>query len=230
MPTDAPLSFRAALFDLDGTLVDSFEAIRSSVNAVRQRHNLAPIDLPTVSAFVGNGLHHLLANTAPAGDLLENSQFYLEHHPSVIGTHTRLLPGVLDTLAALHGRGVALGICSNKPLPLTTRLLAEMKIDGMFAVVLGPESVAKRKPAPDMLLRAIALLGIDKDEVVYVGDMTVDIETARAAGVRCWAIATGTQSADQLAAVGPDRLLARMDALLDPPRAHGRATSEAPTT
>lgn len=207
MTADLTIPFDAALFDLDGTLVDSFEAIRASTNFVRARHGLSPLDLATVSMHVGNGLQHLLESTVGIGEMAENSRVYLQHHPSVIGPMTRLLPGVRATLDALHERGIQLGICSNKPLPLTTRLLDELQIAHLFEVVLGPESVPRRKPAPDMLLRAIELLSMSKERVIYVGDMVVDIETGRAAGVRCWAIPTGIQSSSELAVAGPDRLL-----------------------
>jgi phosphoglycolate phosphatase-like HAD superfamily hydrolase len=77
----------------------------------------------------------------------------------------------------------------------------------VFDVVLGPEDVARPKPAPDMLLDALARLGVAGADVLYVGDMTVDVETARAAGVAVWVVPTGSDDIEALRGARPDRLL-----------------------
>ncbi|MGL4462902.1 MAG: HAD family hydrolase [Planctomycetia bacterium] len=214
MPPSQSAPLKAVLFDLDGTLVDSYPAIQASVNFVRARYGLPPLDEPTVRAAVGNGVQRLLESTIPGGSFADDLPVYMDHHPSVISSHTVLLPGVEETLRGLVRRGVKLGVCSNKPLPLTMRLLADLNMADWFAAVMGPESVPRRKPAPDMLLAALQALGVVKEEAMYVGDMTVDVETARAAGVLVWVVATGSNSTEQLLAAGPDRLMTRFDELL----------------
>lgn len=200
---------------MDGTLVDSFQAIQSSVNFVRGAHGLVPLPLDQVRQAVGHGIHHLLRETCPTGDHQDNVALYLKHHPSVIKSQTRLLDGVESTLRRLIAGGVLLAVCSNKPVELTKQLLDELGMSGWFATVLGPESVGQPKPAPDMLLQAAADLNVSIDQALYVGDMPVDIETARAARMTVWVIASGTTSARDLAAAHPDRLLDRFDQLLE---------------
>jgi phosphoglycolate phosphatase len=207
----------AYLFDLDGTLVDSFRALQTSVNFVRENHGLTSLPLDGVRAAVGRGLKHLMNLTIPVGNLDANCRLFLEHHPSVICEGTDLLPGVRETLTDLHRRGAKLSVCSNKPLPLTTILLEGIGLAPMFSSVFGPERCARPKPAPDMVLGALEELQVDPSEALYVGDMTIDIETGRAAGVETWVIPSGTQSREVLAAASPQRILDGFGDLLSAP-------------
>jgi HAD superfamily hydrolase (TIGR01509 family) len=118
------------------------------------------------------------------------------------------LPGVLDTVTELHRRGYRLGVCSNKLRQYTRRLLDHLGLLPVVAAVVGPEDVARLKPAPDMLLAALRTLDVPAGEALYVGDMRVDIETARAAGVPVWVVATGSDTLETLRTAGPDRVLA----------------------
>lgn len=197
----------AYLFDLDGTLVDSFRAIQMSVNHVRQVHKLTPLPMDAVRAAVGRGLRKLMELTIPVGDLDKNCALFTAHHPGVIAPGTDVLPGVRETLEGLHGVGARLGVCSNKPLALTTELLNAVGLRPYFSTVFGPERCARPKPAPDMLLGALAELQAAAAETLYVGDMTIDIETGKAAGVEVWVIPSGTQSREVLAGASPQRIL-----------------------
>jgi phosphoglycolate phosphatase len=198
---------RAVVFDLDGTLVDSYPAITASVNHVRGLSGLPPLPEPEVRAHVGRGAPYLLEKTVGQGDPSENVAAYKAHHPSVLREGTKLMPGAASALAELHARGLKLGVCSNKPVSFTRELLDYLGVASLFAVALGPEDVARPKPAPDMLLAALGRLGLEARQVLYVGDMTVDIDTARAAGVRVWVLATGSEAPEALDAARPDRRL-----------------------
>jgi len=199
--------FRAILFDFDGTLGDSYPAITASVNHVRALHGLPPLPEEEVRRHVGRGPAYLLEHTVPRGDVDANAAAYREHHPSVLHGGTRLLPGAADALRALHERGLKLGVCSNKPVAFTRELLSYLGVAPYLDVVLGPEDVARPKPAPDMLLAALPRLGVPAGEALYVGDMTVDVQTARAAGVRVWIVPTGSDTPAAIAAARPDHTL-----------------------
>lgn len=201
---------RAVLFDLDGTLVDSYPAITASVNHVRALHGLPPLTVAAVTRYVGRGPDFLLEHTVGRGDPTTNLAAYRAHHPTVLREGTRLLPDAHDTLATLHARGVKLGICSNKPVAFTRELVAHLGVAGFLKVVLGPEDVGRLKPAPDMLQTALAQLQVLPNEALYVGDMTVDIDTARSAGVRVAVVSTGSDTPEALDRAGPDRRLQRL--------------------
>lgn len=198
---------RAVLFDFDGTLADSYPAITASVNHVRAARGLPPLPEAEVRRFVGRGPAHLLGHTVPGGDLDADLTRYRAHHPSVMRDGTRLLPGARDLLTLLKDRGKRLGVCSNKPRPFTAGLLGMLGIAPFLDVVCGPEDVPRPKPAPDMLVAALATLGVSAGEALYVGDMAVDVETARGAGVRVWVVPTGSDAVAALEAARPDRLL-----------------------
>jgi 2-phosphoglycolate phosphatase len=206
--------FRAVLFDLDGTLVDSYGAIALSVNHVRRLHGLDPLPEAEVRRFVGRGVYYLLENTVPRGSIEENVAAYRAHHPSVIRDHTVLLPGAGEVLRLLDERGYLLGICSNKPVAFTRELADQLGLMDHLDAVLGPEDVARPKPAPDMLRAALDRLGVAPEDTLYVGDMTIDVETARALpGVRVWVVPTGLDDEPTLRAAGPDRLLRDLNEL-----------------
>jgi phosphoglycolate phosphatase len=199
----APL--RAVLFDFDGTLGDSYPAITASVNHVRAHHGLPPLSLDEVKPHVGWGPANLLGQTVPAGDVKENVALYMAHHPSVLHSGTHLMPGAAELLHTLQQRGFRLGVCSNKAVAFTRELLAWFGVGACFSAILGPEDVARPKPAPDMLLTALARLGVPAGEALYVGDMVSDIKTGRGAGVTTWVVATGSDLPQTLADARPDR-------------------------
>ncbi len=211
-PTDpiAGPAPRAVLFDFDGTLGDSYPAITASVNHVRAHHGLPPLSVAEVTRHVGRGPNYLLSHTVPASNVRANVALYVEHHPSVLRSGTVLMPGAADLVAALAARGLRLAVCSNKPVAFTRELLDYLGIAGRFQTVLGPEDVARPKPAPDMLLAALPRIGVEAGQALYVGDMTVDVQTARAAGVRVWIVTTGSDAPEAIEAARPDQLFSSL--------------------
>lgn len=206
---------RAVLFDFDGTLADTYPGITASVNHVRAAYGLPPLTEDEVRWHVGRGPAYLLERTVPQGDNAANVARYKAHHPSVMRSGTRLFPGVADTLRTLHTRGLRLAVCSNKPKRFTLELLDYFGLAALMALVLGPEDVQQLKPAPDMLLRALEQLNLQPPEALYVGDMVVDIQTARSAGVAVWVVPTGSERLPALQAGQPDRLLQGLRELPD---------------
>jgi 2-phosphoglycolate phosphatase len=210
MPDASPALPGAVLFDFDGTLADSYPAITASVNFIRSRYGLPPLTVAEVKPFVGHGPENLLEHTVPGCNPPADGQAYRAHHPEVMYELTSLFPGVSGALSKLAALRVRLGICSNKPRRFTVALLEHFGVAPLFSVILGPEDVAAAKPAPDMLIAAGERLGLDRDRLLYVGDMRVDLQTARAAGVRVWLVPTGSDSRADLIASGPDRLIDRI--------------------
>ncbi len=208
-------SIHAVLFDFDGTLGDSYPAITASVNHVRELRGLPPWSVAEVSRHVGRGAEFLMQETVPRGDVAANVAAYKSHHPSVMHGGTHLYPGVADTLRRLHEKGLPLAVCSNKPVAFTRDLLAYLKVAAYFAAVLGPEDVARPKPAPDMLLAGLTRLQVSAAAALYVGDMTIDIQTARGAGVTVWVVPTGSDLRETLVEAKPDRLLRDLSEVAD---------------
>jgi len=206
--------FAAVCFDFDGTLVDNFAAITATVNHVRASRSLPPLTIPAVKPFVGRGIDYLVAHTVPDGELADDIAGYRAYFAKVMLEGTALLPGAAEVLAFLHGGGKRLALCSNKLSQFSRELLRYLHIADYFSAVLGPEDVGQPKPAPDMLLAAMKSLGVTAAQTLYVGDMVVDIQTARAAGVCVWTIPTGPDDRATLETAKPDRLLGSLRELM----------------
>jgi phosphoglycolate phosphatase len=201
------MKLRAVLFDFDGTLADAYPGITASVNHVRASYGLPPLSEAEVRRHVGRGPDRLMKETVPGCDVATALARYRAHHPSVMRTGTRLLPGAAETLEALRQAGLRLAICSNKPRRYTVELVDYLGLTGRVDAILGPEDVPRPKPAPDMLLKALHQFGVPPAEALYVGDMAIDVQVARAAGVAVCVVPTGSDDRASLEAAGPDRLL-----------------------
>ncbi len=203
------------LFDFDGTLADSYPAIAASVNFTRSKYDLPPLEIETIKRFVGRGPDYLLGQTVPGIDPREAYLIYRDHHPSVARSGTVLLPGTFPLLSYLKEKQVQMGICSNKPRHFTEILVKYLEIAEFFTLILGPEDVKNRKPAPDMLIEAVKRAQVARESALYVGDMSVDVQTGRAAGVTVWAVTTGSETREEIEEAGPNRLFSSMVEILD---------------
>jgi phosphoglycolate phosphatase len=210
------MPFRAALFDFDGTLADSFAAITASTNHVRARYGLPPLPEVEVRVHVGYGLPDLMKNLVPVAPLNDAVAYYREHHQDAMLTMTRLMPGVANTLPELARRGFRMAVCSNKRVEFTRRLVERLGLGAYFTAVLGPEDVGDRpKPDPAMLLEGLTRVSAPASETVYVGDMAIDVHTARAAGIPVWLVLGGAAGHEDATASKPDRVLSSFADMLE---------------
>lgn len=181
---------RAVAFDLDGTLVDSVADLMHASNALLAELGRPPVDLPSVRSFVGDGapklVERVLAATGGRPAPEEEArclQRFLAIYEADPSAHSALYPGVADTLGRLAEAGLRLGVCTNKPMGATVRLLDDLGIAGFFAAVVGGDSYPTRKPSPEPVLGLLERLGVRPDEAAFVGDNEHDVAAARAAGV-----------------------------------------------
>lgn len=202
------MSIHALLFDFDGTLADSFAAIIASSNHVRESFGLPPLPDADIRRLVGHGLPALLADLCPGCDIDEAVRRYREHHAATMLSGTKLMPGVLDTVAELRRRGLPLGVCSNKAVAFTRQLITALGLGDHMTAVLGPEDVGgKPKPDPAMLLEGCRRLSVSAESTIYVGDMSVDVLAGKAAGIPVWLVHVGMAGSDDPTALGPARVL-----------------------
>jgi 2-phosphoglycolate phosphatase len=208
--------FRAALFDFDGTLADSFPAITASTNHVRESYGLPALPEAEVRGYVGFGLGNLLEALAPGAPVSEAIARYRAHHQTAMFAGTKLMPAVAETVPELARRGFRMAVCSNKRVEFTRQLVEALGLSPYFTTVLGPEDVGNRaKPDPAMLLEGLTRLEVSARESVYVGDMAVDVHTARAAGVPVWLVLGGAAGHESATAAEPDKVLATFADLLE---------------
>ena len=188
------------LFDLDGTLLDTLEDLRDSVNFALDSFGFPPRTLEEVRQFVGNGAEQLIRLAVPEGtDAALVPQVlgtFRQHYATNCRNKTRPYPGIMDALKAL-GKEYPIAIVSNKPDSAVKDLCA-LYFPGVFA--LGESADCPRKPAPDMVYKAMK--AIDVEKCVYVGDSEVDVRTARNANVPCLSVLWGFRDREVLEAEG----------------------------
>ena len=201
------------VFDLDGTLIDGYEAIADSLAYAMERLGEKPLPLARVRGMVGHGLESLLEEAVGAGRAEEGVRLFREWYPEVAVAKSHLLPGVRETLATLAARGHRMALASNKPAAFSRMILEAKGVAGHFAAVGGPDRETPAKPDPTMLRRLMASAGASPEATIAIGDMEVDSEFARAAGCRVVLIPGGSRSREELLAVETDALLDSIDAL-----------------
>jgi 2-phosphoglycolate phosphatase len=205
---------RGIIFDFDGTLIDSYEPITESLNQVREAFGKPPLALGEVKGMVGHGLEHLIEAAIGADKVADGVRIFRERYATICESRTTILPQVRETLEELDRRTYQMAIATNKPSYFARDILKALDVEHLFVEVLGPNDVERPKPDPEMLEIIMSRLGLGSDETLYVGDMPLDIEVARNAGVSVYALPTGSASRDDLLARRPDRLLHKFSDLL----------------
>ena len=197
------MKYKAVLFDMDGTLLDTLADMAAAVNHILSVHGYPLRTVKEVRVFVGNGARKLMERALPpdvTGDafeaLLEEYRQWYEAHACV---KTAPYPGVPAVLAALHRAGVRCAVVSNKP-DGATRELAARFFPGLPA--FGQQDGIPAKPAPDMVYHALAELGVEASAAAYVGDSEVDVALARNAKLPLVAVSWGFRGREALEEAG----------------------------
>jgi len=201
------VTFRAAVFDLDGTLLDSYAGIHDSLGAVLEHFGRPAVTIEETRWLVGHGLEALVAKVLPEEMRAEAAERFRFRYKVNAPRLTRLMPGAELVVTELWRRGVPLSIASNKPAVFSRQLLAGFGLAELFAFVGGPDLGFPEKPDPSMVLAALGAMGLPAAETLYVGDMTVDVATARAAGLPVAVVPLGSSTREELEALRPDLLL-----------------------
>lgn len=200
-PALDPAAVRGIVFDLDGTLVDSYGPITTSLNHARQAFGLPALELSFVRSRVGRGLETLVSELVTEHDVERGVRLFRECYAEVHASGTRALPGVARTLTALRRHGYRLSVASNKPARFSRPILEACALAG-FDAVCGPDVVGTTKPDPRMILACLAAMGLPASAALYVGDMLLDVASAAAAGVPVVLVAGGSSPLEALRATG----------------------------
>lgn len=176
---------RLAVFDLDGTLIDSQRDLADFANALIVERGGRPLPLAAVTGMIGEGAKLLVTRALTAAGLEPEIDTalprFLEIYDERLLVHTRLYPGTEDALAAIAEQA-ALALLTNKPQRHTERILDELKIAAFFRDVVGGDTPFGRKPDPTGLHHVMAQAGAAPHDTLFFGDSAIDLRTARAGG------------------------------------------------
>jgi phosphoglycolate phosphatase len=206
--------YHAVLIDLDGTMVDTAPDIVAAIGLMLRDFGAAALPFEMVTGFIGNGVRKLVRRSLDAAGLsthvdVEHAQAVFERHYAVTNAELgRVFPGVMEGLRALRQHGYRCACVTNKPQTLAAALLEKTGLAAYLDVLVAGDTLASMKPSPEPLWHACRLLGVEPEGCVLVGDSSVDIAAARAAGLPVFIVSYGYGSAS-----GTDLL--HCDALID---------------
>ena len=178
----------AIVFDLDGTLIDSVGDIHAALNQMLAQAGHAPLDVGTVTSFVGKGSSNLVKRVIDHVGLPNDANSHADYLSEFLNIYTSspakfttVFDHVHEVLTGFHSSGMALGVCTNKPEAATEIVLAEFGLTAFFGSIVGGDRLPSRKPDPAMLHLVMKELAVEN--CLFVGDSEVDVGTAKAAGV-----------------------------------------------
>ena len=210
---DSRMSRAFVVFDLDGTLIDGYDAIGDALGFAMESFGEKPLPLGRVREMVGHGLEVLLEEAVGKKRAAEGVRLFRERYAQVAVAKTRLMPDVPEVLETLAARGHPMAVASNKPARFSRLILEACGVARYFLEVGGPDSETPTKPDPAMLRRLMATAGAEPAGTVVVGDTEVDFEFGRAAGCRVVLVPGGSRSLEELKRVPADGLLSRFGEL-----------------
>ena len=199
------MSYKAVLFDMDGTLLDTLEDLCDSTN-----HALAQMGYPLrgieeIRRFIGNGAEKQIRRAVPEGTsegkIMETLAAFRAYYQDHCQIKTKVYDGLLDVLSELKEKGVKMAVVSNKPDAAVKKLSREYFGDRLDYAI-GPSDGVRCKPYPDMAEEALKTLGIAKKDAVFVGDSEVDVQTGLNAGLDVIAVSWGFRSREVVIEAG----------------------------
>lgn len=209
---------RAAIIDLDGTMIDTAPDFHAAINRMRTDLQLAPIAVDTIKNFVGKGSENLIRRVLGIdfdADRVEQHfapamASYERHYHAINGVFSSLYPGVLEGLSVMQDKGLRLACVTNKPLAFATPLLEKTGLLGYFELVYGGDSFPRKKPDPMPLLQVCDDFALLPAQVVAIGDSSNDAQAARAAGCRVLNVPYGYNHGQPIQDVDSDGIVSTL--------------------
>ena len=203
------MKYKAVLFDMDGTVLDTLGDLAAAVNHTLREFSMPERSIAEVAAALSNGAAYLIAHTVPAGTPKELTDKVLAAYALYYDAHCDILTGPYDGIVPLmeklRDKGVKLAVISNKQ-DTAVKPLAEKYFPGLLEIAVGESAEVRRKPNPDAVLAALRHIGVEREDAIYVGDTEVDLQTARNAGMECASVDWGFRTREQLVEIGAEHI------------------------
>ena len=201
---------RLVIYDLDGTLIDSTEAIMETFQTILRAEGV-PLPAPgVIESLIGEPMPEILRRLLPLerrGEVQHFWDAYIPVYARISPLKTRVLPGAAEALSGFRARGLMQSIATQKKCAVATRVLGELGLLGDLDLVCGIDDVANPKPAPDIVELTLRRLGVEPGEAVMVDDTTTGLAAGKNAGVHTVGVTTGTHSREKLLTLEPDYVI-----------------------
>ena len=211
---------KLVIFDLDGTLLDTIADLAGATNYALTQLGYPTHDTDTIRTFVGNGINKLLERALPANEQTEENvmrmrSYFVPYYDAHNADLSSPYPGIEVLLQRLQDNGIEIAVASNKYQEATTKLVKHSFPPIQFAEVLGQRENIPVKPHPTIVFDILNKTGIDKKEVLYVGDSGVDMQTAQNAEVDAIGVTWGFRSRIELETLHPLGIIDKAEELMD---------------
>ena len=210
---------KLVIFDLDGTLLNTIADLAAATNQALQQEGFPTHETDAYRFFVGNGINKLFERALPEQERTEENivkirSLFIPYYDVHNADLSRPYPGIPELLAALQQKGIMLAVASNKYQAATRKLIAHYFPQISFVEVLGQREGIPAKPDPSIVNDILAKAGVKREEVLYVGDSNVDMQTAHNAGVTAVGVAWGFRPRTELEALHPAHIIEKAEELL----------------
>lgn len=201
--------FKLAIFDLDGTLVNSIEDLANAANKALKECGFPTHSLEKYYYFVGNGVKNLIERALPENSKSEENfvkvqTLFAENYAKDYITKTYIYDGILELLQEFKKLEIKLAVASNKPDDFTKKIINEIFPNGLFDLVRGNTKGVPHKPHPQIVENIMSQISIDKKDCIFIGDTNIDIQTGKNAGLKTCGCLWGFREIEELQNAGAD--------------------------
>lgn len=204
------MRYKVAIFDMDGTILDTLEDLADTVNYSLRTHHLPERSIDEVRNFVGNGIRKLIERAVPEGtdEKMMDEVFFTfhEYYKDHCAIKTKPYDGICEVIEKLRAQGVKTACVSNKA-DYAVKSLCEDYFKGLFDYTVGDKEGQRRKPYPDSVNEVLSFFGVDREDAVYIGDSEVDFETAKNACMDVIMVGWGFRSEEYLLSIGVEKVI-----------------------
>lgn len=230
--------FDLVMFDLDGTLIETSPEIADATNDTLTQFGLPPVSQQQVNDWIGHGTQSLLVKALATVQgigidavramprFADISAAFVGHYERRVGTRSHLYPHVREVLATLKAQGVKLAVVTNKEGRYTQVVIDAHQLAPAFDRVISGDTFATKKPTPVGVEACLAQFGVAKERALFVGDSSIDVATARNAGVAVWVLPYGYNMGEPIESCNADRVISDFSALVAPDVAARFASSQ----
>lgn len=211
------MKYELIIFDMDGTILDTLEDLKNSMNYTLRLHNMPERTLDEIRSFVGNGIRKLIERAVPEGTsehrIYEIHGDFMKHYGEHCADFTKPYDGVNELIAELRKRGYKTAVVSNKADGAVQDLCVQY-FSNLFDLAIGERPELAKKPAPDMVNLALNELNISREKAIYIGDSDVDVSTAQNSNLDMIAVDWGFRTREFLMEQGAETIVSKPEEIL----------------